>query len=110
MGRNLITLGALLLLLTVTLWIGDAAGWFPNGADDAWSPRILKAGLLLFAAGLLLRLAYPVSHQIHRSRCVVCGHPVEKGHTYCHDHLQETVNTYRDRTRDGVLRRPRAGA
>jgi predicted nucleic acid-binding Zn ribbon protein len=103
MGRGLTTLGAVLLLATLALWIGDAIG-ATNGLDPSLSGWTLKGGAALLAAGLFLRVLYPVGRRVVHGRCAVCGHPVERGHTYCRDHLQETVNSYRDQTRDRMLR------
>jgi hypothetical protein len=100
MGRGLFTLGAVLLLLTIALWIAGVAGWVPQDRNDQWSALSLKAGLLLLAASFVLRLLVPLTRQVRRARCAVCGRPVDKGHTYCMDHLRETVNACRDRTHD----------
>jgi predicted nucleic acid-binding Zn ribbon protein len=104
MGRGLATFGSVLLLLTLALWIGDAVGALPAADVASWSGITLKAGAALLAAGLLLRVVSPVRHKLVHGRCAVCGHPVERGHTYCRDHLQATVNTYRDQTRDHLMR------
>ena len=103
MGRGLTTLGAVLLLATLALWIGDAVGALSD-LDPAISGWTLKAGAGLLAAGLLLRVLYPVSRHVVHGRCAVCGHAVERGHTYCRDHLRETVNAFRDETRKRMLR------
>lgn len=103
MGRGMTTLGAVLLLVTLALWIGDAIG-ATAGLDPSLSAWTLRGGAVLFAAGLVLRVLYPVGRRAVHGRCVTCGHPVERGHTYCRDHLQETVNAYRDETRKRMLR------
>jgi predicted nucleic acid-binding Zn ribbon protein len=103
MGRGLTTLGAVLLLATLALWIGDAIGATAD-LDPTISGWTLKAGAGLLAAGLVLRVLYPVSRKVVHGRCAVCGHAVERGHTYCRDHLQETMNTLRDETRTRMLR------
>ena len=103
MGRGLTTLGAVLLLATLALWIGDAVGAW-NDLDPAIAGWTLKAGAGLLAAGVLLRVLYPVGRKVVHGRCAVCGHPIERGHTYCRDHLQETVNASRDETRSRMLR------
>ena len=107
MGRGLFTMGTVFLLLTIALWIAGAAGWIPQNRDDQWSDLSLKAGLLLLAASFVLRLIFPVTKQVTRARCAVCGTPVDKGHTYCMDHLQETVNACRDRAHDSDLSQAR---
>jgi len=106
MGRSLLTLGSFLLLATLGLWIADAAGWIPAAGDAAWTALIWKAGLAALAGGVLLRLFSPVHHRLAEGRCEMCSRPTERGHVYCLDHLRQTVDTYRDRERDGLLRRP----
>jgi predicted nucleic acid-binding Zn ribbon protein len=98
MGRSLFSLGSFLLVATVFLWIAGAAGWMSDHASDVSSAISLKAGIVLMVASLILRLVSPVAKQITKSHCAACGRPVAKGHIYCNDHLQETVNQTRDRT------------
>ena len=104
MGRGLMSSGAVLLLATLALWIADAVGSLSPEHDASWSSWTLKGGAALLAAGALLWILSPVRHQLGRGRCQVCGHAVERGHVYCRDHLQETVNAYRDRAHDKMLR------
>lgn len=99
MSRRLFLLGCLLLLATVALWVLDVLGFVPTPTDDQWSHLTLKAGIVALAAALLLRLLTPVSGLITQGRCRVCGTRTQRGHTYCLDHLQETVNATRDRAR-----------
>jgi hypothetical protein len=100
MGRRLRWLGTMLILVTVALWVADAAALIPGSTDDHWSGLTLKAGLIALAGAFLLQLVAPLASRIRRGRCSVCGHPTERGHTYCLDHLQETVNAHRDLTRN----------
>ena len=98
MGRSLFSLGACLLVATVFLWIAGPAGWMSEHAADVSSAISLKAGIVLIAASILRRMFSPVAKQITKSHCAACGRPVAKGHIYCNDHLQETVNQTRDKT------------
>jgi len=104
MGRGLMTSGAMLLLATLALWIADAVGSLSPEHDAAWSSWTLKGGLALLGAGLLLRVLSPVKKVVARGHCAVCGRPIDRGHVYCHDHMQETVNAYRDQAHDRMLR------
>ena len=104
MGRGLMSSGAFLLLATLALWIADAVGSLSPARDASWSSWTLKGGIALLGAGLLLRIMSPVRNQIGRGHCAVCGSAVERGHVYCRDHLQETVNAYRDRSHDKMPR------
>lgn len=97
MGRGLFTLGSILVVLTITLWIAGVAGWLPEAMDDRWSALSLKASLVVLGAAVVLRVVSPVTRQLARGRCAVCGRGIARGQEYCHDHLQEAVNTYRDR-------------
>jgi predicted nucleic acid-binding Zn ribbon protein len=108
MGRKLRWLGSILILVTVALWIAGAAAMIPETTDDHWSSLTLKAGMIALAGALLLRLLTPVAGVMRSGRCAVCGHPTERKHTYCLDHLQETVNAHRDLSRNRTLPRPKA--
>ena len=99
MGRRFLLLGATLMLATVALWVADVMKFIPSSTDDQWSHLTLKAGMVALAAALLFRILAPVSGLMTQTRCKVCGHRTERGHTLCLDHLQETVNTARDRAR-----------
>ena len=107
MGRGLITLGTVLLAVTVGLWVADAVGWIPSATDDHLSSLTAKGALALLAGGLILRLTSPVRSQWGQNRCATCGRPTARGHRYCLDHLQASVNAWRDQTRDGMLHKPK---
>ena len=107
MNRRLLTVGSIFLLATAMLWLAGSAGWIPGITADSWSGLTLKGSLITFGAALLGRLLSPVSNLMSSGRCKVCGRRTERGHLYCLDHLRETVNATRDRTRDGGGARPR---
>src|SRR5262245_28593691 len=96
MDRRMFWIGSLLLLVTLGLWVADAAAWIPQSTDDRFAGMTLKAGIVALGLALALRLYAPVATMRQRGRCAVCGHSTERGHVYCQDHLQETVNTTRD--------------
>jgi hypothetical protein len=96
MDRRLFWVGSILILLTLGLWVADAAAWIPRSTDDRFAGLTLKAGIVALAFALLLRLLAPVASLRQKGRCAVCGHRTERGHVYCLDHLQETVNATRD--------------
>ena len=60
----------------------------------------------MLAKILALALLSPIGRELRRGRCVRCGAQIERTQTYCADHLQEAVNEYRDRTRDGMIQGP----
>ena len=96
MDRRLFWLGSILILVTLALWVADAAAWIPRSTDDRWAGLTLKAGIVALALALVVRLLAPVATMRQRGRCAVCGQSTERGHVYCLDHLQETVNATRD--------------
>jgi hypothetical protein len=100
--------GSVLILTTVALWLGDAASIIPARTDDHWWHFTLKGGLLALGGALLLRLLQPLAKLIRQGRCTVCGRATQRGHTYCLDHLQETVNAARDANRERGFHRPKA--
>ena len=101
MSRRFMAFGSLLMLVTAILWLASSLHWLQAGEADAWSSLGLKAALCALAAGVVLRMLSPVSTVLTQERCAVCGRPTERGHTYCLDHLMETVNVTRDKTRGG---------
>lgn len=107
MGGLLRMAGSILILTTIALWVGDATSVIPGSTDDHWWRFTLKGGVLALAGALLLRVLQPLAKQIRSWRCAVCGHPTERGHTYCLDHLQETVNAARDEARKRSFPRPK---
>jgi len=108
MGRRLRLIGSVLILVTVALWVGDATALIPASTDDRWSGLTLKAGMIALAGALVLRLLAPLASLMSHGRCAVCGHPTQRGHTYCLDHFQETVNATRDLSRNRTSPRSQA--
>ena len=107
MDRRLFWLGSISLLATLALWVADATAVIPQSTDDLWSGITMKVGIVALAAALVLRLLAPVVNLRQRGRCAVCGHSTERGHMYCLDHLQETVNATRDLSHRGTSSDPR---
>ena len=107
MGRLLRMAGSILILTTIGLWVGDATSVIPGSTDEHWWRFTLKGGVLALAGALLLRVLQPLTKQLRNWRCAVCGHPTQQGHTYCLDHLQETVNAARDEARNRPFPRPK---
>ena len=107
MDRRLFWLGSISLLATLALWVADAAQLIPRSTDDRWAGMTMKVGIIALAAALILRLLAPVASRRQRGRCVVCGQSTERGHVYCLDHLQETVNATRDLSHSRASSDPR---
>lgn len=106
MDRRLMTLGSSFLLATAALWVAGAADWMPDAAADRWSSFTWKAAIVLLVAGLLARALSPVKRVLREERCTACGRPTLRGHAFCSDHLQETVNAARDRASERSRVRP----
>lgn len=100
MGRTLRFLGLALLAAAVWTSLAEAIGWITPALASDWGSLALKSGLLCLGAGILLGAFSPVGRELRRGRCVRCGAPIERGQTYCTDHLVATVNEYRDRARE----------
>ena len=107
MSRRLLGIGALLIVVTIALWVADSVAWIQPATDDRWSGLTLKMGLIALGVALLLRILAPVSGVFLTGRCTVCGRSTKRGRAYCLDHLQETVNAARDQARNREAPRPR---
>jgi len=98
MARALLRLGGLLIVASVVYL---AAAQVLTGAVDGklfWI--IAVSGLVCVAVGLVLSLAgRGMAAMVGRS-CPRCGRRVAPGRVYCEEHLQETINEYRDQQRN----------
>lgn len=99
MGHLLRRLGLGIWIATIGIALAQLAGVTPAGHVDVWLWRGAWAGTAILGLGLLAAILSPVSRELRRGHCVRCGTRVERGQTYCRDHLQQTVNEYRDRQR-----------
>jgi hypothetical protein len=99
MGHLLRRLGLGIWVATIGLALAQLAGVIPAGTADVWLWRGVWAGAAVLGAGLLAGILSPVSRELRRGHCIRCGVRIERGQTYCHDHLQQAVNEYRDRQR-----------
>jgi len=98
MSTVLFRIGGLLIagaVLYVVIW-----DIFLGGADNALARRILMAGGASLAGGVIARIAGRATAGIVGRSCPRCGRRVARGRVYCDEHLQETINEYRDRQRD----------
>jgi hypothetical protein len=98
MARALIRLGGLLCVASVVYL---AAAQILAGAPDKglfWN--IVIAGALCLALGLVLSMAGRGMAVLVGRSCPRCGHRVGRGRVYCDEHLQETINEYRDQQRN----------
>jgi len=89
---GLLIVGALLYLVIWDIFLG--------GADNALARRLLLAGGASLAGGVVARMAGRATAGILGRSCPRCGRRVARGRVYCDEHLQETINEYRDRQHD----------
>jgi hypothetical protein len=106
MGRNLKYLGLVLLAATAWLLIALEADWVENALVEKAIPILAGAGVISIVLGILLALASPVGRKLSRGRCARCGAPIERGQSYCLDHMREAVNEYQDHARRADAYRP----
>src|SRR6266581_1570287 len=98
MARLLLRLGGLLIVASAVYL---AAAQILAGAEDKklfWI--IAAAGVLCVALGVVLSMAGRGMAALVGRSCPRCGQRVARGHVYCEDHLQETINEYRDQQRN----------
>jgi len=106
MGRNLRYIGLAILAACAWMLIAIEADWIPGSLPEMVIPLLVGVGVLCVAGGVLLGLITPVRQKLRRGRCTRCGVTIERGQSYCLDHLRETVNEYQDQARRGTVYRP----
>jgi hypothetical protein len=106
MGRILRNFGLTILAVTAWLLIAEEAEWVTNAYLNMSIPMLAGAGAVSLGLGLLLSLFTPVRQKLRRGRCARCGAKIERGQSYCLDHLRETVNEYQDHARRADAYRP----
>ena len=97
MGRVLRRVGLAIWLVAIGLALAQLAGLIPAQTADRWLWRGIWTGSGALGLGLILGILAPVSRELRRGHCIRCGVRIERSQTYCRDHLQQTVNEYRDR-------------
>lgn len=102
-ARRLCYFGLAILAVTAWLLVADLQGWLPPGVASAWTWPLIRAAAACFGGGIALMIASPLLRELRRGHCVRCGKRIERGQVYCLDHLQQTLNEYRDQTRAKVL-------
>jgi hypothetical protein len=98
MGRLLLRLGGLLLVGAVAYAV---LGEIVLGrTDHTVVQALLAAGAVSLAAGWIARAAGRATAGLVGRSCPRCGRRVKPGRVYCDEHLQETINEYRDNQRE----------
>jgi hypothetical protein len=101
LGRFFRVTGLVLLAAAAWLLIAGESGWLARPTTDAAFPVVSRAGAALLLLGLLAPLVAPVSRRMRQGRCVRCGASIERGQTYCMDHLRSTLDEAHDEIRNG---------
>ena len=102
MARSLRGLGFLLLAGAVWLVLAGAAGWAAEESAQSIARKAALAGLAALGAGIALGFMTKISRPLSQGRCARCGTRVERGQTYCMDHLLATVTEAREQGRRSV--------
>ena len=97
MGRILVRIGGFLIVAAVVYL---PAARLIAGQED---PRVFRtlagAGVIGLALGAVLMIAGRGMATIVGRSCPRCGRRVARGRVYCEEHLQDTINEYRDQER-----------
>lgn len=97
MARTLRAIGIVILAVGAWALIATKLGWIPEGIVDRGFLPAVRVGVASLGAGLVLAVLAPIARLVRRSRCARCRAVIERGQTYCADHLRETVHEARDR-------------
>lgn len=107
MGRTLRYVGLIALAGAAWVLIATEFNWVEASvAEQAFKP-LAVAGAGCLVLGLLIGLFSPVGRRLRQGRCVRCGASIERGQSYCMDHLKDTVHQARDAIRRGETVRDR---
>ena len=98
MARLLLRAGTLLIVGAVLYAVLGETVF--GGIDNRLAQTIIIAGGVCLGSGILARLAGRATASLVSRGCPRCGRRVARGRVYCDEHLQETINEYRDRNRD----------
>ena len=98
MAKALLRLGGLLIVASVVYL---AAAQILSGSVDRKLFGIIgTAGCACVAVGLVLSIAGRGMATLVGRTCPRCGRRVARGRVYCDEHLQDTINEYRDQQRN----------
>ncbi|HEV8703208.1 MAG TPA: hypothetical protein VGV60_18205 [Candidatus Polarisedimenticolia bacterium] len=96
-GRLLVRLGGLLIVAAVVYL--PASRLIVGEENFKVFRNLAGAGLVCMAVGAGLWIAGRGMARIVSQSCPRCGRRVGRGRVYCEDHLQDTINEYRDQQR-----------
>ncbi len=97
MARALVRLGGFLIVAAVVYLA--ASELIRGGVDNTIFRNLAGAGAICLATGFILSIAGRGMATFVSRSCPRCGRRVARGRVYCDEHLQETINEYRDQER-----------
>ena len=108
MSATLLRLGLWTLILALAAYVVAAAN-----PDQSWAElihtsmlqQLMVLGLLLMAAGIVLRILGKGKDKVVRNRCKVCRTPISSGAIYCREHLRTILADEDERTHATHVRR-----
>jgi hypothetical protein len=108
MSSTLLRLGLWVTLLAIVSYVIHETFSDQDIAAFVPVPVMLKAlglGVLLVAAGLVMRVLEGGAKVVMKNRCVVCRTPIPSGAMYCRAHLRAVLHREEDLTHNTRPRR-----
>jgi hypothetical protein len=108
MSSTLLRLGLWVTLLAIVAYVIHETFSDQDIAAFVPVPVMLKAlalGVLLVAAGLVMRVLEGGAKVVMKNRCVVCRTPIPSGAMYCRAHLRAVLHREEDLTHNTRPRR-----
>ena len=103
MQRTFITVGLALWAGLAWFVLADELGWIRADVADPWIEPLSTWGAVFVGLALILRVLSPLTRWAQSNRCLCCATRTRRGHIYCADHLQATVNRIRDEEHQRTL-------
>ena len=91
---------AIFFLVVASVVYLAAAQMIRGDVDKTVFRNLAGAGVICVAGGFVLSLFGRGMAAVVGRSCPRCGRRVARGRVYCDDHLQETINEYRDQLRN----------
>jgi len=108
MSSTLLRLGLWVTLLAIVAYVIHETFSEQDLAAFVPVPVMVKAlalGVILVAAGLVMRVLESGAKAVVKNRCVVCRTPIPSGAMYCRAHLRDVLHREEDRTHMTKTRR-----
>lgn len=108
MSSTLLRLGLWVTLLAIVAYVIHETFSDQDIATFVPVPVMLKAlglGVILIAAGLVVRVLESGAKAVVKNRCVVCKTPIPPGAIYCRAHLRAVLHHQEDLTHTTKTRR-----